>query len=71
MATTTDDTSILPTNAKRCISDLRAVRPRPADQRANPDIDVMAVWREDIEHTIRCQGLTDDQAAVFRAAVGV
>lgn len=49
--------------------DLRTVRPTKADQRANPDIDVMAVWRDDIEHTISCKGLDAQQADEFRAAV--
>lgn len=52
----------------RIISDLRAVRPTARDQRHNPDIDVMAVWRDDIEHSIKCQGLTPEQANEFRAA---
>lgn len=50
------------------VSDLRCVRPTKADQRRNPDVDVMQVWREDIEHTIRCTGLSAEQAAEFRAA---
>lgn len=48
-------------------ADLRRVKPTPADQRHNQDIDVMQVWRDDIEHTIRCQGWDANQAAVFRA----
>lgn len=52
-------------------ADLRTVRPTPADQRRNPDVDVTQVWRDDIEHTIRCQKLTDEQAAEFRTACGL
>jgi hypothetical protein len=46
---------------------MRAVKPTLADQRRNPDLDVMQVWRDDIEHTIRCKGWDDVQAAAFRS----
>lgn len=52
-------------------NDLRSVRPTKADQRRNPAIDVDAVWRSDVEHTIACKALNQDDAAEFRAACGV
>lgn len=48
--------------------DFRAARPTAADQRRNPDIDVMQVWRDDIEHTIKCKEWDAKQAEEFRAA---
>jgi hypothetical protein len=53
---------------RSAVQDLRAVRPTEADQRRNPDVDVMQVWREDIEHTIRCKDLSAEQAQEFRSA---
>jgi hypothetical protein len=50
-------------------ADLCRVKPTKADARRNPDIDVMALWHDDIEHTIRCKGLDESMAAEFRAAV--
>lgn len=50
-------------------NDLRSVKPTKADQGRNPGIDVMAVWLDDIEHTIKCQQLDEQQAQEFRAAV--
>lgn len=49
-------------------ADLRSVRPTKADQKRNKDIDVMAVWLDDIEHTIKCKDLAPEQAEAFRAA---
>lgn len=51
------------------INDLRKVRPTARDQKRNPDIDVNAVWMDDIEHTIKCKGWDERQANEFRAAV--
>lgn len=48
--------------------DLRRVRPTKADQKRNPDTDVMQVWRDDIDHTIRCKEITGSAADEFRAA---
>ena len=60
----------LPKSAEYAATDLRKVRPTAADARRNPGIDVMAVWREDIEHTIRRKGWDADQAVAFRALCG-
>lgn len=60
----------LPATAKFAAADLRKVRPTAADAKRNPDIDVMAVWRDDIEHTIRCKGWDEQQAAEFRTLCG-
>lgn len=60
----------LPKSAEYAAADLRNVRPTKADAKRNPDIDVMAVWRDDIEHTIRCKGWDEQQAAAFRALCG-
>jgi hypothetical protein len=60
----------LPKSAEYAAADLRKVRPTKADAKRNTDIDVMAVWRDDIEHTIRCKGWDAEQAAEFRALCG-
>lgn len=60
----------LPKSAEFAAADLRKVRPTKADARRNPGIDVTAVWRDDIEHTIRCQGWDAEQATEFRALCG-
>lgn len=52
-----------------CIADLRRVRPTAADQRREPGLDLIAIWRDDIEHSIRCRELDETRAAAFRAAV--
>jgi hypothetical protein len=51
-------------------ADFRRVRPTKADARRNPGIDVMQVWRDDIQHSIECQGWTPEQSAAFRALIG-
>ena len=55
---------------QRIANDFRTVRPTKADQRRNPDIDVMAVWRDDIAHSARCQELTPEQTEEFRRLCG-
>jgi hypothetical protein len=49
--------------------DFRRTRPTKADARRNPGIDVMQVWRDDIQHAIECQGWTPEQSAAFRALI--
>ena len=56
---------------KLVANELRTVRPSADDQRRNPDLDVQAIWRDDVEHTIKCKGLDDTTAAQFRAACGL
>ena len=65
MTTTTDP--ILPRNAQRCIHDVRLTRPSAADERRYPG--TTADWLDMVEHMIRCQELTQAQAAAFRGAV--
>jgi len=60
---------MLSTYLKMAVADLRSVRPTAADQRRNPDIDLMQLWRDDIEHTICCQRLSAELADEFRNAV--
>lgn len=58
----------MPKSAEYAAADLRRVRPTAADARRNPDVDVMAVWIADIEHTISCKGWDAETAEAFRVA---
>lgn len=62
-------TTTLPQSLQFAAADLRQVRPTAADQKRNPGIDVLAVWRDDIEHTLKCKEVTDEAIAeAFRKA---
>ena len=63
-------TTNLPASMKAIAADMRRTMPTAADQRRNPDIDVMHVWRDDIEHTITAKGWDAEQAEAFRALCG-
>lgn len=54
-----------------CIDEFRRVRPTKADQRREPGLDLIAIWREDIEHSIRCREIPADRAEAIRAALGI
>lgn len=54
-----------------CIEEFRRVRPTAADQRREPGLDLLAIWRDDIEHSIRCREIPADRAAAIRSALGV
>jgi hypothetical protein len=53
---------------RSAVLDLRQVRPTAADQKRNPNLDLMAIWMDDIEHTIRCKEWPADIAQEFRSA---
>lgn len=66
---TTTTTSPLTSSDLSCVADFRRARPTAADQRRQPSLDLLAIWRDDIEHSIRCRELDEVRAAAFRAAV--
>lgn len=61
----------LSTYLQRVAKELRAVRPTAADRKRNPSLDLDAIYRGDVEHTIERQGLSGAAANAFRLACGL
>lgn len=52
-------------------NEIRRCRPTARDQKNNPNLDLAAIHREDVEHAVQMQRLEGSMAEAFRAACGV